>query len=191
MRGALETLHLCAKKAKSKIRPYLRAPKKMPKKAPVTQHERAGLTFPVARIKKRMRNAKVSKKLSPMCAVYAAGVAETLMARVLRDAAENAVKRTHGKNMEKVDTKSLPHRMNLVDLVAAVRQDPDVARTFAGFSFSSGNDCPKATKHIYPADVLKANRERDRVNKANRKKAMLKKREDKAKAKAAAAAAAQ
>ena len=154
----------------------------------VARQTRAGIEFPVARIEKRMKKAQVSKKISPTCAVYAASVAEMLIGRVLRDAAENAVKRTHGKNMDKVDTKSLPHRMNLVDLVAAVRQDPDVARTFAGFSFSSGNDCPKATKHIYPADVLKENRKRDAKNKANRIAARDKKRKEKAEAKAKAAA---
>ena len=160
----------------------------MPKKKSETQQHRAGIEFPVARFMKRMRGAKVAKKISPMSSVFVAGVAETLISRILRDAAENAVQRVHGKDMGKVDTKSLPHRMNLVDLVAAVRQDPDVARTFADFSFSSGNDVPKARNHIYPADKLKENRERDRKNKANRIKRRDEERAKKAKAKAAAAA---
>ncbi len=156
-----------------------------------SQQDRAGIVFPVARIMKRMRATKATKKISPTSAVFVAGVVETLITRVLRDAAENAAQRVHGKTAGTDDeTKTLPQRMNLVDVVAAIRQDPDVARTFADFSFSSGNDVPKARNHIFPADKLKENRARDRKNKENRILARDKKRDEKNAKKAAAAAAA-
>ena len=129
---------------------------------------------------KRMRATKATKKISPVSAVFVAGVVETLITRVLRDAAENASSRVHGKTAGASETKTLPQRMNLVDVVTAIRQDPDVARIFADFSFSSGTDVPRARNHIFPASKLKENRARDRKNKENRILARDKKRDAKA-----------
>ena len=44
--------------------------------------------------------------------------------------------------------------------MAAIRSDPDLARAFAGFCFTSAEDVPKAIDRILPEDEQKARKER-------------------------------
>ena len=103
-----------------------------------TKQSRAKLTFPVSRFAKKLRLKKVTKNLSETAPVFLAGVVENVIMHVVNTAAVDARSRDST-------------RVNLVDVVAAVRKDVDLARLFAGFAFSSPTNCPKAMNQILPA----------------------------------------
>ena len=161
---------------------------KLPKGSNTKQY-RAGLTFPVARFMKKLRMKKITKNIAADSPIFVAGVVESIIMSIMADAA------THAHNNKSA-------RLNLKDLIAAVRQNPDVSRLFADFAFSSGSVCPKAMNHILPHNEQVARATKMRQNKINwnngapaRKEAAATKREakkvaDKAARKAARLAAA-
>lgn len=114
----------------------------------ITQQERAGLIFPPSRVTTKLRVKKTWKQISPEAPVFLAAAAEYIATTIIRHAAANLVaqKQEEKKNPNLVPTA----RLNLSDIVTAVREDVDYARLFSGFAFSSGTNAPKASKLIGP-----------------------------------------
>ena len=114
----------------------------------ITQQERTGLIFPYSRVEHKLRAKKTWKQISPEAPIFLAAVAEYIASTTIRHAASNIVSQ---KQEEKRDPNLAPNaRINLSDIVTAVREDVDYARLFSGFAFSSGTNAPKASKVIGP-----------------------------------------
>ena len=113
-----------------------------------TQQERTGLVFPYSRVTTKLRAKKTWKQISPEAPIFLTAVAEYIASTIVRHAAANIVSQ---KQEEKRDANLAPNaRINLSDIVTAVREDVDYARLFSGFAFSSGTNAPKASKVIGP-----------------------------------------
>ena len=108
------------------------------KKAGLTKQARAGLTFPVSRMQSKLKQKKVAMRIGTRPSIYLAAVAEHVMNHVLEAA--------HEHSSAKGDK---TRRLTINDLVQAVRTDPDTARLFADFSFSTH------TSAIQPRKVQK------------------------------------
>ena len=105
------------------------------KKAGLTKQARAGLTFPVSRMQSKLKQKKVAMRIGTGASIYLAAVAEHVMNHVLEAA--------HEHSSAKGDT---TRRLTINDLVQAVRTDPDTARLFADFSFSTHVNAIKPRK---------------------------------------------
>lgn len=114
----------------------------------ITQQERTGLIFPYSRVATKLRAKKTWKQLSPEAPIFLTAVAEYIASTIVRHAAVNIVSQ---KQEEKQNPSLAPNaRINLSDIVTAVREDVDYARLFSGFAFSSGTNAPKVSKIIGP-----------------------------------------
>ena len=97
------------------------------KKPSLTKQKRAGLTFPVARMKTRLKQNGVAQRIGGNADIFFAAVVEHVVDRVLEDAQEHArevVTRVakDGTENEVVKTR----RLKINDLVQSVRTDPDL-----------------------------------------------------------------
>jgi len=108
------------------------------KKAGLTKQARAGLTFPVSRMQSKLKQKKVAMRVGTGASIYLAAVAEHIVNHVLEAA--------HEHSSAKGDK---TRRLTINDLVQAVRTDPDTARLFADFTFSTH------TSAIQPRKVQK------------------------------------
>ena len=97
------------------------------------------MQFSVSRIEKKLRAAKICKQVSATTSIFVAGIVEHTIMQILELAGEQA----KGKKSKRI----LPQHA-----IDAVRTDPDLARLFAGFAFTSTEDVPKAIDKILPAD---------------------------------------
>lgn len=109
------------------------------KKEAVSKSARAGLTFAVSRIDKKLRHARIAKQIGTASSVFLTGAVEHVVEHVLKKADEHAAARKSKRVTEQ-------------HIIAAVRSDPDLARAFLGFCFSSDADVPKAIDRILPQD---------------------------------------
>lgn len=115
---------------------------------PITQQVRTGLIFPYSRVATKLRAKKTWKQISPEAPIFLTAVAEYIATTIVRHACVNIV---NEKQEEKQNPNLAPNaRVNLSDIVTAVREDVDYARLFSGFAFSSGTNAPKASKLIGP-----------------------------------------
>lgn len=105
----------------------------------VAKNVRSGLQLSVSRVDKRLRSAKICKQVSSTTSIFLTGIVEHTILQILQLAGD------HAKSQK--SKRILPQHA-----VAAVRMDPDLARLFAGFAFTSGKDIPKAIDKILPAD---------------------------------------
>lgn len=105
------------------------------KKASQSKEKRAGLTFPVSRMQNKLKQKKVAMRIGTGASIYLAAVAEHVMNHVLEAA--------HEHSSAKGDK---TRRLTINDLVQAVRTDPDTARLFADFSFSTHESAIKPRK---------------------------------------------
>ena len=105
------------------------------KKASLTKQARAGLTFPVARMQTKLKQKKVALRVGGNAGIYLAAVAEHVVMHILEAA--------HEHSSAKGDK---TRRLTINDLVQAVRTDPDTARLFADFSFSTHTSVIKPRK---------------------------------------------
>lgn len=120
--------------------------KKKKKTGPSTSKQaKAGLTFAVSRVDKKLRQAKIAKQVASQASIHMTSVVEHVVLKVLKDAGAQAAMRKS-------------KRVTDVHIVAAVRSDPDVARAFAGFCFASAADVPKAVDRILPDEEQKERR---------------------------------
>ena len=141
---------------------------------------KAGLCLNVARVRKSLRRSKVSDAVGSKAPFFVTGAMEAICKHILEKAFENS-----NENKSRV--------MSNTNVIAAVRQDPGLARLFSGFAFSSVQPAKKAVDYILPAKEQKVRQdqiEQSKAKAAERLAADRKKREaEKAeKAKAAAAA---
>ena len=92
-----------------------------------SKHAKAGLVMSVARVTNKMRDGLPGKNQSVKAAVYITGGMEELLGAVLTKARDNAKMAAYPKAAK---------RLNLTDVIAGVRSDPDLARAFSNFTFS-------------------------------------------------------
>jgi len=103
---------------------------KKKKKASQSKEARAGLTYPVSRMKTKLKQKKVALRVGEDAAIWLAAVAEHVTSHVMEAAQEYA-------RQDLKDGKGKPRRLTINDLVQSVRTDPDTARLFADFVFST------------------------------------------------------
>jgi hypothetical protein len=120
-------------------------------KPAITQQDRAGIFFPPSRIKAKLQKKKTWKQISKESPVFLAAAVEHIATTILRKAASNIVqqKQSEKKGSSKPeDNKPATARIDMADIVKAVREDVDYARLFSGFAFSSAHNVPKAGKLV-------------------------------------------
>jgi len=125
-------------------------------KKKISRSDKAGLKFNVARNQKALRRARVAQNVNDKAPLYITGALEAICKEVLAKAWQDAEERKE----RKIDN---------TNVIAAVRQDPALARFFAGFAFSSVGVANKAVDHILPAKEQKERQERIKESKAKAK----------------------
>jgi histone H2A len=108
-------------------------PKK--KKASVSKSQKAGLTFPIARVNRHLKNNSGMKRVGGTSPVYMTAVIEYVVAEVL-ETAGNVTKEGKRKTMTPDD------------VARAVRLDGDLARMFAGHKMFIGDKLNKISDSI-------------------------------------------
>ena len=98
---------------------------------------RAGLTFAVSRVEKKLKQSRLSKKANQTAFIYLTGVVETVVSDLLSKAD------AHAAGLEPP-----AKRLTNQHVLTAARSDPDLARLFSGFCFTSSATVPKAVEHI-------------------------------------------
>ena len=104
-----------------------------PKAKPKSKSSRAGLQFPVARMKRLLKKGLYANRIGVGSAVYMAGVLEYLTAEIL-ELAGNAAR----------DNKK--HRINPRHLQLAISNDEELGKLLQGVTISQGGVLP----HIHP-----------------------------------------
>lgn len=112
------------------------------KREVVSKGARAGLTFAVSRVEKKLRQGRISKAIGTQASVFLTGAVERVVEELLAKADEQAAERKS-------------KRLTDVHIVAAARSNPDLARVFQGFCFASDADVPKAIDRILPDNEQK------------------------------------
>lgn len=107
------------------------------KKEIQSKAKRAGLTFAVSRVEKKLKQSRLSKKANQTAFVFLTAVVETVVSELLSKAD------AHAAGLEPP-----AKRLTNQHVLAAARSDPDHARLFSGFCFTSSADVPKAVEHI-------------------------------------------
>ena len=98
---------------------------------------KAGLALNVKRVETRLRAKNRGRKLEGRAAVFAAGVAQAIVAEV--NALAVAEARARGQK-----------RVLPTDVQSCLRSDPDLGSAFLDFSFVSTQALPKAVKFVTP-----------------------------------------
>jgi histone H3/H4 len=124
-----------------------------------SRQQKAGVTLSVARINKALRKGHQAKYVSSRAPLYVAGVMETMVDTVLKQAVENA--RAGPRNAK---GELVVKRVDTADVIQAVRADPDLARLCSGFAFASNAAPIKPVMHILSG----AQQEKRRLDKAMR-----------------------
>lgn len=120
---------------------------------------KAGLSLSVARVGKQLCAGNPDKNCGEKARIWLAGAMENLAYTILETAADNA----HEAGFK---------RLNTTDLIQAVRSDPDLARAFSGFAFTSLLPANKAIDHILPMGGEHGQRKRrKRIKEAKAEKA--------------------
>ena len=127
------------------------------KKEIISKSTRAGLLFPTGRIEKKLRKASIADRCGTAPSIFMTGVVESVIGHLLKLANEQAA-----------NAKPVAKRVTNAHIVAAARSDPDLARVFSGFCFSTSNEAPKAVDHILDAEDQKKRRD-DKAAKAAEK----------------------
>jgi histone H3/H4 len=127
--------------------------------AKTSKQSKAGVTLSVARMSKILRRSRVAKQVGSRAPVYLAGAVEALLRDVLGKARSNAQLVAHPKAAK---------RVNVADIIAGVRTDPDLARLFAGYTFASTAPARKAVAYCLPPIQQKERRQRIKSAKLKR-----------------------
>ena len=104
----------------------------------------------VSRINKMLRFSGKAKAISAKAPLFIAGAMEKVVDSLVKGAVDNAragLRNSHGGLLTK--------RIDLVDVIHAVRSDPDLARMALGFAFSSNSPSAKPVKYILSSDAQK------------------------------------
>jgi len=124
-----------------------------------SKHAKAGLVMSVARVTNKMRDGLPGKNQSVKAAVYITGGMEELLGAVLTKARDNAKMAAYPKAAK---------RLNLTDVIAGVRSDPDLARAFSNFTFGSLKPARKSVEFCLTSEEQTIRRQKIRANKQNR-----------------------
>lgn len=116
-------------------------------KPAVTMQDRAGIFFAPARVRAKLQKKKTWKAISKESPIYLAAGVERIATGILRKAAENVAAQKMAEKKGSND-KAPTARIDMADIVRAVRENVDYARLFSGFAFSSAHNVPKASKLI-------------------------------------------
>lgn len=108
----------------------------------ISRQEKAGVTLSVARLNKELRRGQ-AQHVSSRAPLYVAGVMEVVIDSIVKQAVENA--RNGPRNAQ---GHLVIKRVDNVDVINAVRSDPDLARLCNGFAFASNAPAIKPIKHI-------------------------------------------
>lgn len=124
-----------------------------------SRQSRAGVTLSVARLERVLRYARVTKtRVDKAGPFYLAGALENLATKLLEGSFENA----RSNNAK---------RVHPIDVITTVRSNPDLARMFGGFAFSSVMPSKKPIDFILPQEGKhgqKARRLKMKQNKEDR-----------------------
>tara|TARA_B110000858_G_scaffold105199_1_gene120303 strand:+ start:6265 stop:6690 length:426 start_codon:yes stop_codon:yes gene_type:complete len=123
-----------------------------------SSEKKAGITISVSRIKKLMRRGNVAKTIGSRAPVFLSGAIENVISSIIQQATEHA-------------DANKSNRVNTLDVVAAVRTDPDLARLFAGFAFGSTLPANKAIDYVLSAEAQKARRAALKISAARKEEA--------------------
>ena len=118
------------------------------KKEIQSKASRAGLTFAVSRVEKKIRQSRLAKRVGVESYIYLTGVVEAVVQDLLSKAD------AHAAGLEPP-----AKRMTNQHVLAAARSDPDLARLFSGFCFTSSSNVPKAVEHILDKEQQEARKE--------------------------------
>lgn len=132
-----------------------------------SQAAKAGLSLSVSRVGKQLCAGNPDKNCGEKARVWLAGAMECLSYNILEMAADNA----HENGFK---------RINTTDLIQAVRSNPDLARAYSGFAFSSHLPANKAIDHILPMGGKNGQRARRKRIKEQKELMKAKKAEAKA-----------
>ena len=92
------------------------------KKKSSSKSKRAGLSLPISRITKRMRDSRVGKRCSGDASVIMTGAAEAVLLAIL------------GSAMEEMGSSKKPKkRIEVPNIISAIRFHPDLNRAFSDF----------------------------------------------------------
>ena len=108
-----------------------------------TKSSKAGLTFPVARIHRLLRQGQYAERIGQGSAVYLAAVLEYLVAELL-ELAGNAAK-------DNKKTRIIPRHLQL-----AIRNDEELNKLLAGVTLSQGGVLPNIQAVLLPKKTEKA-----------------------------------
>ncbi|GKD44091.1 histone H2AX [Tanacetum coccineum] len=108
----------------------------------VTRSAKAGLTFPVGRILRYLRNGRYAKRVGSGCPVYLFAILEYLAAEVL-ELAGNATR----------DNKK--SRINPRHILLAVRNDEELGKLLGGVTIANGGVLPKIHPSLVPNKKVK------------------------------------
>ena len=120
-----------------------------PKKKSMSKSQKAGLTFPVARVNKYMKGNSGLKRVGGTSAIYMTAVIEYVAAEILELA---------GNKTKAASRKTINHE----DLLAAIRLDSDLAKLLAGTSVCVGDKLSRVSETIkYVPDKPKKSQTED------------------------------
>ena len=120
----------------------------------VSRQARAGVTLSVSRINKMLRFSGKAKAISAKAPLFIAGAMEKVVDSLVKGAVDNA-----RAGLRNSSGGLLTKRIDLVDVIHAVRSDPDLARLALGFAFSSNAKNMKPIKYILSSDAQKKRKE--------------------------------
>ena len=138
--------------------------------APMSRQKKAGVTISIARVHKQMRKSAVADQISSKAPLYVAAAIEKMLSTILEGATDNV---RNGQRTQKGELKT--RRVVNGDIIAAVRSNPDLARLFSGFAFSSHAPASKPINFILSgADKEKRKQEKEerKVKSAAAKKSL-------------------
>jgi histone H3/H4 len=123
------------------------------RKPSYSRQGKAGLVLSVARVNRALKAARNGKRVSDKAPLFITGTLECLADTVFERAVENA----KAKGLKRVTN---------VDIVEAVRTDPDLARLYSGFAFASHAPSAKPIKFILSSQEEKKRKQQkeDRHN---------------------------
>ena len=99
---------------------------------PMSRQKKAGVTISIARVHKQMRKSAVADQISSKAPLYVAAAIEKMLETILDAATDNV---RNGQRTKTGDLKT--KRVVSNDIIEVVRTNPDLARLFSGFAFSS------------------------------------------------------
>ena len=115
--------------------------------------QKSGVVLPVPRIERVLRNAAITKNMSPNCAVFLTAAVERIVCKLVADAAKKVRAEEGGKK-----------RLTPKDLIDTVRLDVDLGRLLASFGHAATapalGDKSAWADYLLPIDEAKERMER-------------------------------